>query len=226
MNLALADALDVPRRHDIEIRWSEGDAARVASLLSAIEAGEPYAALHVHPKFNYKMWHVDGWVGLAQWLRKRGIVTVLTGGSEATEVEFAAAVAAQMPAGTVNLAGQLTLAQSACVIAGARVYVGPDTLTTHMAGRDRRSHGRSVWPVEPGEMGTVAKGFRRHHFALAARRQPGDAQRPPGPGGRCVRACMHEGCDQHVASFSDCLRQLPLPTVTAAVERALVAHGS
>jgi hypothetical protein len=32
---------------------------------------------------------------------------------------------------------------------------------------------------------------------------------------------MREGCDQHVASFSECLRQLPLPTVTAAVERAL-----
>ena len=33
----------------------------------------PYAVLHVHPKFNYKMWHVEGWVGLAHWLTERGI---------------------------------------------------------------------------------------------------------------------------------------------------------
>jgi heptosyltransferase-3 len=39
-------------------------------------------------------------------------------------------------------------------------------------------------------------------------------------GGACV-PCMREGCDQHVASFSDCLRQLPLSTVILAVERAL-----
>ena len=43
----------------------------------------PYAALHVHPKFNYKMWHVEGWAGLAQWLRERGIASVLTGGQRA-----------------------------------------------------------------------------------------------------------------------------------------------
>jgi heptosyltransferase-3 len=221
MNLALADALNVARRHDIEIRWSADDAARVAALLSPIEPGRPYAALHVHPKFNYKMWHVAGWVGLAQWLRERGIATVLTGGPEGTEVEFVAAVAAQMPPGTINLAGQLTVAQSACAIAGARVYVGPDTLTTHMAAAIGIPTVALYGPSNPVKWGPWPKDFggNTSPWQRVGSQSMRNVRLVQGVGA-CV-PCMREGCDQHVASFSDCLRQLPLPTVTAAVERAL-----
>ena len=38
-----------------------------------------------------------------------------------------------MPPGTVNAAGRLTLGASACLVGGARVYVGPDTALTHVA---------------------------------------------------------------------------------------------
>ena len=125
MNLALADALGIARHHEIAIRWTADDAANVASLTSGLEPALSYAALHLHPKFNYKRWHVEGWVGLAHWLRARRIASVLTGGSEHGELEFAEAVAAQMPAGTINLAGRLSLSQCACVIAGAQAFRGP-----------------------------------------------------------------------------------------------------
>ena len=226
MNLALTDTLNVARRQDIAIRWSEDDAARVAAALSAIEAGKPYAALHVHPKFNYKMWHVEGWVGLAQWLRARGIATVLTGGPDSAEVEFVASVAAQMPAGTINLAGQMTLAQSACVIAGARVYVGPDTLTTHMAAAIGVPTVALYGPSNPVKWGPWPKDFAgtTSPWQKVGRQAMGNVLLVQGVGA-CV-PCMREGCDQHVASFSECLRQLPLPTVIAAVERALEGRGS
>ena len=221
MNLALTDALDLERRHDIAICWGADDAARVASALSAIEAGKPYAVLHVHPKFNYKMWHVEGWVGLAQWLRERGIATVLTGGTERGEVEYAGTVAAQMPAGTINLAGQLSLAQSACVIAGARVYIGPDTVTTHMAAATGVATVALYGPSNPVKWGPWPKDFTgtTSPWQRVGSQTMGNVMLVQGVGA-CV-PCMHEGCDQHVASFSQCLRQLPLPTVTAAVERAL-----
>jgi heptosyltransferase-3 len=35
--------------------------------------------------------------------------------------------------------------------------------------------------------------------------------------------CFNEGCDRHVASFSDCLQQLPVPQVVAALSDALPA---
>ena len=226
MNLALTDALGVAPHHHIDIRWSADDASRVASVLATLEAGKAYAALHVHPKFNYKMWHVDGWVGLARWLRERGIATVLTGGTEGAEVEFVATVAAQMPEGTINLAGQLTLAQSACVIAGARVYVGPDTLTTHMAAAIGVPTVALYGPSNPVKWGPWPKDFSgtTSPWRRVGGQTMGNVLLVQGVGA-CV-PCMREGCDQHVASFSECLRQLPLPTVTAAVERALGGHGA
>ena len=225
MNLALTDALNVARRHDIDIRWSADDAARVASVLSGVE-GKPYAALHVHPKFNYKMWHVEGWVGLAQWLRERGVVSVLTGGTERGEVEYAGTIAGRMPTGTINLAGQLTLAQSACVIAGARVYVGPDTVTTHMAAAIGVPTVALYGPSNPVKWGPWPKDFAgtTSPWQRVGSQSMGNVVLVQGVGA-CV-PCMREGCDQHVASFSECLRQLPLPMVTAAVERALEARRS
>jgi len=130
-------------------------------------------------------------------------------------------VAAQMPAGTINLAGQLTLAQSACAIAGARVYVGPDTLTTHMAAAIGVPTVALYGPSNPVKWGPWPKDFTgtTSPWQRVGSQSMRNVRLVQGVGA-CV-PCMREGCDQHVASFSDCLRQLPLPTVTAAVERAL-----
>ncbi len=226
MNLALANAVGIAPHPEIRIRWSAEDAAHVASLLSGGERPSPYAALHVHPKFNYKMWHVKGWVGLAQWLHERGIASVLTGGSDRGEIEFATAVAAQMPAGTINLAGRMSFAQSACAIAGARLFVGPDTVTTHMAAAldvpTVALYGPSnpvKWGPWPYQFDGASSPWRRVGVQTM-----GNVELVQGVGA-CV-PCMREGCDQHVASFSDCLRQLPLSTVVAAVERALARTAS
>ena len=81
MNLAFAEILGIARHHEIGIGWTAQDAARVAALLGERARDTPYAVLHVHPKFNYKMWHVEGWAGLAHWLGERGFDTILTGGA-------------------------------------------------------------------------------------------------------------------------------------------------
>ena len=221
MNLALADALGIAPHPEIRIRWSAEDAAHVASLLPGGERPSRYAALHVHPKFNYKMWHVEGWVGLAQWLHERGIASVLTGGSEPGEIEFATAVAAQMPAGTINLAGRMSFAQAACAIAGARLFVGPDTVTTHMAAALGVPTVALYGPSNPVKWGPWPHRFdgASSPWRMVGAQTMGNVELVQGVGA-CV-PCMREGCDQHVASFSDCLRQLPLSTVIAAVERAL-----
>lgn len=226
MNLALTDALGIARHHEIGIRWTTEDASVVASLLSGLEPGTPYAALHVHPKFNYKMWHAEGWAGLAQWLRERGIASVLTGGSERAEVDFVTGIAALMPAGTINLAGQLTVAQSACVIAGARLYVGPDTLTTHVAAALGIATVALYGPSNPVKWGPWPKDFEGNAspWRRVGVQSMGNVELVQGVGA-CV-PCMREGCDQHIASFSACLRQLPLSAVTAAVERAMEKGAS
>jgi len=219
MNLAFTEVLGIARHHEIGIGWTVQDAACARALLGARDT--PYAVLHVPPKFNYKMWHIEGWAGLAHWLRERGFDTILTGGAEPGEREFVTSVAARMPPGTVNLAGQLTLAQTACVIAGARLFIGPDTVTTHMAAAQGVPTVALYGPSNPVKWGPWP-----HQFAGApspwrrvGTQAMGNVQLVQGSGA-CV-PCMAEGCDRHVASFSDCLQQLPLPAVIAAVERAL-----
>ncbi len=224
MNLAFAEVLGIARHHDIGIGWTARDAAHATALLGARDTS--YAVLHVHPKFNYKMWHVDGWVGLAHWLGDRGFDTILTGGVEPGEMQFVTSVAARMPAGTVNLAGQLTLAQTACVIAGARLFVGPDTVTTHMAAAQGVPTVALYGPSNPVKWGPWPQRFAGapspwRRFGTQAM---GNVQLVQGSGA-CV-PCMAEGCDRHVASFSDCLQQLPLSTVIAAAERALAAPSA
>jgi heptosyltransferase-3 len=224
MNLALADACGIPRRHDIGLRWSAEDSSRVASLLSGDGRLPTYAALHVHPKFNYKMWHADGWVGLAQWISGQGMTTVLTGGPEPGEIEFTNALAAKMPAGTINLAGRLTFAETSCAVAGARLFVGPDTVTTHLAAAlgvpTVALYGPSnpvKWGPWPGDFAGESSPWRRVGVQAS-----GNVVLVQGAGA-CV-PCMREGCDQRVESYSDCLRQMPLSAVIAAAERVLSAR--
>jgi heptosyltransferase-3 len=226
MNLAFAEILGIARHHEIGIGWNAQDAARVAALLGERALATPYAVLHVHPKFNYKMWHVEGWAGLAHWLRERGFDTILTGGSEPGEKEFVTSAAARMPPGTVNLAGQLTLAQTACVIAGARLFVGPDTVTTHMAGAQGVPTVALYGPSNPVKWGPWPRRFTGapSPWRRVGTQAMGNVQLVQGSGA-CV-PCMAEGCDRHVASFSDCLQQLQLPAVIAAVERALAAPAA
>ena len=78
------------------------------------------------------MWRREAWAELASWLQARGLRVVLTGSGAADEVAYIGALARAVP-GAINLAGKLTLSQTACLLSDARAYVGPDTAVTHMA---------------------------------------------------------------------------------------------
>ena len=108
-----------------------------------------------------------------------------------------------MPAGTINLAGRLSVAQSACVIAGARLYVGPDTLTTHVAAALGVPTVALYGPSNPVKWGPWPKDFAgaTSPWRRVGVQSMGNVELVQGVGA-CV-PCMREGCDQHVASFSD-----------------------
>ena len=131
MHLALARTLDIAPCYEVVATWQQQDRDTIENELP-IARGEPYAVLHTFPKFNYKMWQREAWISTAQWLQARGLHVVLTGGSEAAEIQYVDAIAREVP-GAVVVAGRLTLSQTACLLARARAYVGPDTAITHMA---------------------------------------------------------------------------------------------
>jgi len=214
MHLALADALGIPRACEITVSWTQEESRQVDALFPGQGAA---AVLHTFPKYNYKTWHRAGWIEVARWLAARGHRVVLTGSDDPEELAYVADLARDMPAGTLNLAGRLSLGAAGCLLARAAVYVGPDTAVTHMAAALGVPTVAFYGPTDPVKWGPWPRGhaapsnpWRRHGSQAAGRVRliQGTAACAP---------CNKEGCDRNVASFSDCLLALPAARVIAAI---------
>jgi heptosyltransferase-3 len=218
MYLALADLLQIERHHEVVLVWNAAQADRVVSLLPA---ARHYAVLHVYPKFGYKTWHRPGWADLAHWFESQGIRTVLTGSSAPDELAYIAELLPDLPAGTVNLAGRLDFGEVACLLAGASIYVGPDTAVTHIAAASGVPTVALFGPSNPVKWGPWPKGFAGpgNPFSLKGSQRVGSVVLMQGEG-ECV-PCFQEGCQRHVNSLSDCLQQLASNRVIEAAQGLL-----
>ena len=221
MNLALAATLGVPARHEVVAAWRESDRGELERSLP-FAVTQPYAVLHTFPKFNYKMWQRAGWLELARWLRGQGWAVVLSGSSDAAECAYVTALAREMP-DAVNLCGKLTLSQAACLIAGARAYVGPDTALTHMAAALGVPVVTFYGPTDPLKWGPWPAGYARasNPWRRLGTQRVGNVTLIQGTA--ACAPCLKEGCERHTDSFSDCLQQLAPHTVIAALAAALAS---
>jgi heptosyltransferase III len=220
MNLALSDLLGIGRQYDVVVSWSPADEHRVESLFPSVRT-ESYALLHLYPKYRYKMWHREGWRDVSRWLCDRGLRVVLTGGGDPEEAAYAEDIRQEMPQGTVNLSGRLTLAEVGFLISRARVYAGPDTAVTHMAAALGVPTVALYGPTNPVKWGPWPQGYRaeRNPYPRQGSRKLNNVTLLQGPGD-CV-PCHEEGCGRHIESYSDCLLRLPASRVIEALEEAL-----
>ena len=92
-----------------------------------------YVVIHPNPKFRYKMWDSNKWIALICWLRQQGIEVLLTGSGDPSEAAYVRDIASKVPEGCRCLTGLLSLAETAELLKGARLFVGPDTAVTHLA---------------------------------------------------------------------------------------------
>jgi heptosyltransferase-3 len=222
MNLQLASALGIPRDYQVVVGWNRVDEDALASYLPFDPNAERYAVLHPYPKFPYKMWHAAGWAALVHWLCSQEMRCVLTGSAAPDELAYVETIHKQLPASAVNIAGKLTLGQSALLISRARLYVGPDTALTHAAAAVGTPTVALYGPSNPVKWGPWPYGYAqdRNPYRLRGSQQVGNVFLLQG-GGDCV-PCMEEGCDRHIASFSRCLQDMSAATVIAAA-RSLLA---
>jgi heptosyltransferase-3 len=218
MNLALADLLGIRRSHDIVAAWSNADEETAAGALPFDVRLESFAVLHPYPRFPYKMWRVEGWIELAQWLAANGIRPVLTGGKSPDELAYLDQLAHSMPAGTANMAGRLSLSQSAFLVSRARYYVGPDTALTHAAAALGTPTVALFGPSNPVKWGPWPRGHAqdRNPYQMKGEQRVGNVVLLQGRD-ECV-PCMQEGCDRHPASPSACLQELETARVIAALQ--------
>ena len=221
MNLKLAELLHVPKRYDVVVSWSENDAAYIDALISRQAPKQRLAVLHLYPKFNYKMWHAQGWGALAHWLADHGLRVMLTGSSESEELGYIEKIMPLLPRDTLNLAGRLNLQQVACLLSRAAIYVGPDTAVTHIAAALGVPTVALYGPSNPVKWGPWPKNHNDQHnpWKRLGSQSAGNVILLQGKGA-CV-PCLLEGCDRHIDSFSDCLQDLPTRAVTKAVENHL-----
>lgn len=224
MHLALAGALGIIPRPEVVVTWRDEDARQVNALLGA-HRSQPIAVLHTYPKFNYKMWHRQGWLEIAQWLAGRGFRIVLSGSADAAELAYVADLARDMPPDAIIAAGKLSFAASAQLVSRARIYVGPDTALTHVAAALGVPTIALFGPSNPVKWGPWPRGHAvdTNPWRRCGSQRQGTVTLLQGAGS-CV-PCLLEGCDRNIASFSDCLQELPARRVIQAAEESLAGFG-
>jgi heptosyltransferase-3 len=199
--------------------------AEEQAALAALLPKWPYVVLHPCPKFRYKMWRPDGWAELATWLHGQGYEIVLSGSGDADERAYVAAIEARLGFACANLAGQLSLAQNATVLKEAALFVGPDTVATHLAAACGVPTLALFGPSNPVKWGPWPAGRQdmRSPWQRVGSGRQGNVLLLQGQGD-CV-PCMLEGCERHINSPSACLDELPLQRVIGAVQQLLQKAG-
>jgi heptosyltransferase-3 len=129
-NAVLAARLGLDARTDPRLPARPESAALLDELLPA---GAPLAVLHLNPGLPHKRWTFEGWAAVARGVDARGFTLVLTGDGSPAEKAYLEEATAHMPVRPLNLAGRLRFADLAALLARAAVYVGTDTVASHMA---------------------------------------------------------------------------------------------
>jgi heptosyltransferase-3 len=225
-NLRLLAPLGVPALAAVRVSWDEGAEMRARAAFPGIAAGQPFALLHVSPKFAYKQWTAAGWGELARWLESKAMTVVVAGGASAGERAHLEAILRAMPPGVIDISGKLDLAALAWLIERAKVYVGTDTAVTHMAAALGVPSVAIFGPSSPVRWGPWPKDFAAgpaSPWKLIGTQRQGNVLLLQGETD-CV-PCLEEGCERHVESRSDCLQHLPASRAIHAVQQVLFPVG-
>lgn len=206
-HLKLLDLINIPK-HFLLVPPRIGDARRLAEQYPFLSGDMPYAVLHPHPQWTYKQWTVDGWLAVGRYLHDRGIKLVLSGGPGQEEMAYVADIQRQLPEDAINLAGKVSLAQLASIIAEAKLFIGPDTGITHLAAATGVPVIALYGPTNPVKWAPWPVGFNQdsNPFRKKGSQRVNNIALLQGEGD-CV-PCHLEGCDRHRQSRSRCLDEI------------------
>jgi heptosyltransferase III len=209
--LRLADVIGIPALRDV--------VCPPPAPRPQLAPAQPYAVIHAAPMFVYKRWTTAGWGALAAGLRERGFAAAITGA--ASDRDYLDAV--WRDARVVRLDGKLSWPELTALIAGARVYIGPDTAITHLAAAAGAPTVALYGPTDPRLWGPWPRGGLESAWQAAGtiqRRGNVWLVQNPLP---CL-PCQLEGCERRLDSYSQCLDELTLEQVLAAVDQALAVR--
>ena len=181
--------------------------ARVDSLLAAAGiAAKGFIQVHATSRWLFKSWTEAKNAELLRRMIRDGHRVVVTAAPDAREKAIIARILEQAGAPVTDLSGQLTLREMAALSARARLFLGVDSAPMHIA----------------AAMGTPVVAL----FGPSGEKEWG----PWGVPHRVVvsdhpcRPCGNDGCGG--GKVSECLTQLPVDRVHAAVNELLSSMGA
>ena len=182
----------------------------------ALAPAQPYAVIHAAPMFIYKRWTAAAWRALAAALDERGLATAVTGAvSDRPYLDDV-----WRDSQVMRLDGRLDWPELSALIAGARVYIGPDTAITHLAAATGTPTVALYGPTDPRLWGPWPIGGLDRPWAAAGTIQNrGNVWLVQNPL-PCL-PCQLEGCERRLDSHSQCLDELSVGQVVSAVDEAL-----
>ena len=168
-----------------------------------------YAVLHVYPQWQYKRWTTTGWSEVAHHLNKHGITPILSGSSAQEERTYISRLQPYLPSNTINLAGQLTLAELTHIIQHSKLFIGPDTGITHLAAATGVPVIAIYGPTNPVIWGPWPYAYKLPlpPYKKTGNQTVNNIHLVQGKAS-CI-PCQEEGCDKHRKSYSHCLDTLP-----------------
>ena len=132
-NNALGGLLGLEPCWEISLPESARSPAVVDELLPAEAKARPFAVLHVNPGLPHKRWHTEGWAAVARELHHRNMPLLLTGAGTAAERDHLESAKSAMALPVTDLSGCLSFADAAELLSRCALFIGTDTVTTHMA---------------------------------------------------------------------------------------------
>ena len=211
--LRLADALGIAREPRL-----------VPPGATPFEGALPgdYAVIHAAPMFRYKQWTAAGWREVAASLKARGLTVVATGGPAPDERAYLDDI--WRDTDVTRLDGRLNWRQLSGVLAGAKVFVGPDTSVTHLAAACGCPTVALFGPTDPRLWGPWPVGGLAQMWADTGPVQQHGNVWLVQHAFPCT-PCQLEGCERRLESNSACLDALSPQHVMVAVNEALGASG-
>ena len=178
--------------------------ARVAALLAA-EGLALRSYIHVHPasRWRFKCWTPEGNAQLIDRLSASHRV-VLTSAPEPDELAFVDKIVAKTRSKPLVLAGKLQIKELGALTAGARLFVGVDSMPMHLAAAMRTPAVALFGPSGEDEW----RPWQVKHRIVSSRHP--------------CRPCGNDGCGG--SKVSECLTTLDVDQVHEAVEQLLAVQ--
>ncbi len=175
-----------------------------------------YVVMHLTPKFRYKEWPIPRWKELIEACLERDIGVVLSGLFDEPHAELSSQLYANDER-VLNLLNRAKIDELIRLIYSADCYVGTDTAVTHMAAATGTPTIAIFGPSSPLVWGPWPAGYTCEvtPWAQSGSQSLSNVTLIQGSG-TCV-PCLQEGCDRHVNSESDCLRQLGSEQIARAI---------